>query len=210
MAVARLNGELLHRRRPGFLQVVAADVHRVPQRDPLGAEGDHVDDQALRGLRREDVGAAAQVLLDDVVLGRAAEAAALDALVLGVRDVETEQPCGGRIDGHRRVHVADRYAVEELAHVAEMCDRHPYLADLAARMRVVGVVAGLGRQIERDRQARLALREVGAVELVRGAGGRVSRVRAHHPRPVRHAVHASAGSDHRLQGSTSSITASAR
>ena len=45
-------------------------------------------------------------------------------------------------------------------HVAPVGDRHADLADLAARELVVGVVAGLRRQVERDRQARLALREV--------------------------------------------------
>ena len=50
--------------------------------------------------------------------------------------------------------------------------------------RVVGVVAGLGGQVEGDRQAGLPLGQVGAVELVRGLGRRVARVGAHHPRLV--------------------------
>ena len=54
-----------------------------------------------------------------------------------------------------------------VAHVAEVGDRHADLADLAAGQHVVAVVAGLGRQVEGDREAGLALGEVGAVELVR-------------------------------------------
>ena len=57
-----------------------------------------------------------------------------------------------------------------VAHVALVRDGHADLADLAARELVVGVVAGLGRQVERDRQARLALGQVRAVQLVRGLG----------------------------------------
>jgi hypothetical protein len=58
---------------------------------------------------------------------------------------------------------------KQLAHVAEVRDRHADLADLAGgELGCVGVVAGLGRQVEGDRQAGLALGEVGAVELVGG------------------------------------------
>ena len=49
---------------------------------------------------------------------------------------------------------------------------------------VVGVVAGLGREVERDREAGLALLEVLAVEGVRLLGGGMPGVGAHHPRPV--------------------------
>ena len=66
-------GELLHRRRPRLLQVVGADVHRVPLRHLRGGEGDDVADQPQRRRRREHVGAAGEVLLDDVVLGGAGQ-----------------------------------------------------------------------------------------------------------------------------------------
>ena len=48
----------------------------------------------------------------------------------------------------------------------------------------IGVVAGLGGQVEGDREAGLSLGEVLAVELVGAAGVRVARVGAHHPGPV--------------------------
>ena len=53
------------------------------------------------------------------------------ALVLGVGDVEAEEPRRRRVDRHRRVHLADGDAVEQLAHVAEVRHRHADLADLA-------------------------------------------------------------------------------
>ena len=43
----------------------------------------------------------------------------------------------------------------------------PDLADLALGERMVGVVAGLGRQIEGDRKAGLALGEIFPIERVR-------------------------------------------
>ena len=58
----------------------------------------------------------------------------------------------------------DRDAVEQLAHVAEVVDGHADLADLAARLRRVGVVADLRGQVEGDRQAGLPLGQVGAVQ----------------------------------------------
>ena len=61
----------------------------------------------------------------------------------------------------------DRDLVEQLAHVAQVHDGDANLADLAPGQRVVGVVARLGREVERDRQAGLAFGQVRAVELVR-------------------------------------------
>ena len=63
-------------------------------------------------------------------------------------------------------------------------DRDADLADLAAGELVVGVVAGLGRQVEGDREAGLALGQVAPVERV-GLGRRgVPGVRAHDPGAV--------------------------
>ncbi len=107
-----------------------------------------------------------------------------DALLLGGDDVERQQPRGGRVDRHRRVHLAERDAVHQRGHVAAVGDRDADLADLAARELVVGVIARLRGQVERHRQARLALFEVAPVELVGGLRRRVTRVRAHHPGPV--------------------------
>ncbi len=144
-------------------------------------------DQPQRVLRREDVGPPREVLLDDVVLGRPGELAGdlggIEAGVLLLRGhlVHRQQPHRGGVDRHRRVHVGQRDLVEEPAHLAEVRHGHADLADLAAGQRAVRVVAGLGRQVEGDRQAGLALREVGAVERVGRRGGGVPGVRAHHP-----------------------------
>ena len=112
------------------------------------------------------------------------ERVALDAVLLGDRRVEGEQPGRGGVDRHRRVHLVERDAVEQGVHVALVGDRDADLADLAAGELVVGVVAGLGGQVEGDREAGLALGQVLAVELVGAAGVGVPGVGAHHPRPV--------------------------
>ena len=104
-------GDLLHRRGPGLLQVVGADVDRVPLRHVLHRVGDHVRDQPHGRAGRERVGAAGQVLLEDVVLRRALERFFVDALLLGHDDVERQQPGGGGVDRHRRVHHVERDVV---------------------------------------------------------------------------------------------------
>ena len=102
---------------------------------------------------------------------------AVDAVLLGDRDVEAEQPGGGGVDRHRGVHLVERDAVEQRVHVALVGDRDADLADLAAGEGVVGVIAGLRRQVEGDREAGLALGEVAPVELVRAPGVGVARRR---------------------------------
>ena len=173
--------ELLHRRRAGLLQVIAAHVRRIPLRQVRDAVLVGLRDQIERRLGREDVRAAREVLLDDVVLGRAAQAGLGHAAFARERDVEREQPHRGAVDRHRRVHLLERDAVEQHVHVVERHDRHADLADLGPRERMIGVVAALGRQIERDRQPGLPRREVPAVQLVRRARARVPRVGAKDP-----------------------------
>ena len=182
--VGEREGKLLHRRGARFLQVIAADVHRVPLGNFAIGEADRVGGQPERRLGREDVGPAREVLLDDVVLGRALQLGALDALSFGGRDIKSEQPRRRRVDGHRRVHAVERDAVEQGPHVAEMADRHADLADLALGQRVIGVVAGLGRQIEGDREPGLTAAQVGAVELVRFGRGRMAGIGADQPGSV--------------------------
>ena len=174
-------GQLLRRRRSRLLQMVGADIGRVPFRHLARGVDDHVLDQPQRRRRREDVGPAREILFQNVVLHRAGKLGLVGALLLGERRIEREQPGGGGVDGHRGVHLGQRDALEQAAHVAEMGDRHADLADLAARQRMVGIVAGLGRQIEGDRKSGLALGEVAPVKLVGGGRRRMSRIGAEQP-----------------------------
>jgi hypothetical protein len=149
--------------------------------DVIDGVGDDLAREAHRGLRREDEGPAREVFLDDVVLGRAAELRGGAALALGGRDVEGEQPGRGRVDRHRRVHLLEGDVLEEQGHVVDVADRDADLADLAAGQEMVRVVAGLGREIEGDGEARLPLREVAAVEGVARPGRGMARVGPEEP-----------------------------
>ena len=102
--------ELLHRGRARLADVVAGDRDRVPRRHPLGAVREEVGRDPHRRPRREDVVPARDVLLEDVVLHRAAQLVAGDALLLGDELVEQEQERRGRVDRHRRRDLAERNA----------------------------------------------------------------------------------------------------
>ena len=105
--------DLLDRRRARFLQVVRADVDRVPLRHVTHRVAHEVDGEPARRLGAEDVRAARQVLLHDVVLRGAREQRRVDAALLGQREVHAEQPHRGRVDRHRRVHLVERDALEQ-------------------------------------------------------------------------------------------------
>jgi hypothetical protein len=80
-------GQFLFRCGPRLLQVVAADVHRVPLRQMRAGIGGDIGDEPKRGFGRQDVGAARQVFLDDVVLHRPLQGGDHGALFFGHRDV---------------------------------------------------------------------------------------------------------------------------
>ena len=176
--------QFLHRRRTGLLQMVRADVVGIPFRDFADGEGDNVAGQFQRRLGRKDIGAAGEVFLDDVVLHRALQDLAVGALPFRRRDVQRQEPRRRRVDRHRGIHVGQRNTVEQRFHIAEMADRHPDLTDLALSERVVGIVTGLRRQVESDRQAGLPARQIGAVQLVRRARRGMARISPENPRSV--------------------------
>src|SRR5439155_10371469 len=75
----------------------------------------------------------------------------------------------------------ERQSVEEEAHVVEGRDRDPDPADLAPRKRRVAVVPHLRRQIERDAQSFVAVREEVLESLVRLLRRPEARVLPHRP-----------------------------
>ena len=68
--------------------------------------------------------------------------------------------------------------------MSEVRDGHADLANLATRHLVVRVITRLGGQVERDRQAGLALGQVGAVELVGCRSSGMAGIGPHHPRAI--------------------------
>ena len=183
--VGEREAELLHRRRAGFLHVIAGDRDRVELRHVLRRVLDDVGDDAHAGFGRIDVGVAHHELFEDVVLDRARELLGRDSLLLRRDDVAGQHRQHRAVHGHRHGHLVERDAVEEDLHVFDGVDRDTGLADVADDARVVGVVSAVRRQVERDRHSRLTALEVLPVERVRLFRGRETRVLANRPRSVR-------------------------
>ena len=192
--------ELLHRVRPGLADVIAGDRDGVPARKCGAAVLEDVGDQTQRRARREDVGPAGDVLLQDVVLDRPAEAIEPRALLLGHGDVHREEDRRGRVDRHRRRHLFERDPVEEPFEIGERGDRDADLPHLPGDPRIVRVVAHLGREIERHREPGLAVGKEVAIAGVRFLGRAEAGVLPHRPEapPVHRRLHAAG--ERRLTG----------
>ena len=180
-AVGNRKGDFLGSRRAGFADMVARDGNGVPLRYVLRAVSEDVGDEAHGRARREDVGAASRILLEDIILNRARELVCGHALLLGNGDVHRQKHGSRGVDRHGRRDLAEIDLVEEGLHVSERIDRHADLADLAFGNRIIGVVADLRRQIESAREARRARFNQHAVTLVGLFGCGEAGVHAHRP-----------------------------
>jgi hypothetical protein len=105
-----------------------------------------------------------------------------DALFFGGDDVERHDRQHRAVHGHRDRHLIQRNAAEQDFHVEDRVDRHARLADIADHARMVGVVAAMGGEIERNRQTLLTRGQIAAIEGVGFLGGGEARVLAHRPR----------------------------
>ena len=115
-----------------------------------GTVAEDVGHQAHRGRRWEDVGAASDILLEDIVLHRAAQNLWIHALLARHGDHHRQQDARRCVDRHADADPIQGYAVEQRLHVGQRGDRHAHAAHLAQRQRVVRIVADLRRQVEGD------------------------------------------------------------
>ena len=165
-AVGQRIGELEVLRRAGFLHVIAGDRDRIVFRHLLRGVGKDVGDDPHRGRRRIDVGVAHHELFQNVVLNGAREFFRRHALFLGGRDEQRQDRQHRAVHGHRHAHLVERDAGEQRAHVVDRIDRDAGHADVAGDARMIAVVAAMGGEIERDREALLPGGEVAAIERV--------------------------------------------
>jgi hypothetical protein len=163
---------------------VTGDRDRVPVRNVRRAVLEDVGDDPHRRTGRIHVGAAGDVLLEQVVLDRATDVRARHTVLLGDELVHQEEDRGRRVDRHRRRDLVERQVGEQQPHVGHRVDRDTDLADLALRPAVVGVVPHLRRQIERTGQAGLTGIEQELEALVGRLGVTEARVLAHRPEPT--------------------------
>jgi hypothetical protein len=186
-AVGNGEGDLLHRGGAGLADVIAADADGVPLRHVGAAVLEDVGDDPHARPRWIHIGAAGDVLLEDVVLDGAADRRGGHPLLLSHQLVQQQQDCGGGVDRHARAHGVERQAGQEHSHVGDRVDGHADLAHLALGAWVVAVVAHLRRQVEGTAQPGLAGRQQELEPLVRGLCRAEARVLAHRPQPA--AIH---------------------
>jgi hypothetical protein len=114
-------------------------------------------------------------------LDGAGELLAGHTLLLRGRDVERQQDGRGAVDGEAGADLVQRDAVEEHLGIGERVDSDSDAADLLPVLRVIGVVATLGWQVQRDREPRTALIQEVSIALVRLLGGPESRILPERP-----------------------------
>ena len=183
LAVGDGEGQLLHRRRPGLVHVIAGDRNAVEFRHVGAGIGDDVRHDPHRWFGRIDIGVADHELLEDVVLDGPVELLGGNALLLPGDDEEGQDRDHRAVHRHRNRHLIERNAVEQDLHVLDRVDRHAGLADIADHARVIAVIAAVRGEIEGDRQALLPGSEIAAVEGVRFLGGRETRILPDRPGP---------------------------
>ncbi len=116
-AVGERESHFLHGGRAGLADVVARDGDGVPVGDFFGTIREYVRDQTHGRRGREDIGAAGNVFLQDVVLDGAAQLRHVRALAFGDGDVHGQQYGRRGVDGHRGGNFVERNLVKELGHV---------------------------------------------------------------------------------------------
>ena len=149
-SVGDCEGDFLDGAAAGFADVISADRYGVPSGQMPGAVEKEVGHQTHGGRGREDVGAAGDVLLEDVVLYCAAQFLRGYALLAGDGNNHCQEDRSRRVDRHADADFIQGDATEKRAHVLQAADGDAYFAHFALGEVVVGVIADLGGEIEGD------------------------------------------------------------
>ena len=184
-AVGQRVGQLQIGCGTGLLDVVAGDRDRVELRHLGAGVAEDVGDDPHRRLRRIDVGVADHELLEDVVLDGPGQLLRRHALLLGGHHVQREDRQHRAVHRHRHATLADRSMPSNSWRMSRMESiATPAIPTSPCTRGMVGVVAAVGGQVERHRQALLARGQIAAVERVGVRGGGEAGVLADGPRLV--------------------------
>ena len=151
-AVRERVGGLLHGRRAGLGDVIAADRNGIPARHFLHRVFDHVGEESERGFEWKNDFVLRLHFLEDVGLDRAAELAGDFRAEAAARggDIHREDDRRGTVDGHRggEIRRAERETIEEALHVLDRVDGHAAFADLAEHSVSIAVESVQRRPVE--------------------------------------------------------------
>ncbi len=172
------------RRAAGVAHVRARNRNRIEARRHFVRVQDRIGDQTHGRPDRKDPRAARDVLFEDVVLDRAGQLVARDAVLVSARHVHRVDHRRRAVDRERRRNPAEVDPLKQQLHLGEIRQRHADLADFGARHRLVRVEAALGRQIERHRKPGLALLQQKTIAFVRFFRRAEAGVLPHRPEPA--------------------------
>ena len=158
--------ELDVRRSARFLHVVAGNRDAVELRHVVRGVLEDIADDAHGHIRRINVSVAHHELFEDIVLDRAGHDRLVDALLDTGLDEERKDRQHGAVHRHRNGHLIERNAAEQDVHVEHRANGNARFTDVAEDARIVGVVAAMGRQVERDGKTFLTGGQVAAIERV--------------------------------------------
>ena len=112
--------------------MIGTDVHRVPFWQIFTGVGCNICDHPQGWFWRANIGAPAQIFLDDIVLYGALQGGGVCPLLLGCRDIQRQQPGRCGVDGHRGVHLIHWDISKQRAHVAQVANWNADLAHFTA------------------------------------------------------------------------------
>ena len=147
-AVGQRVGKLLDGVGTCFSDVVAADGYCVPSGGLLCAELHRVHHEVDALVDRKQPLLLGDVLLENVVLRRAAKAVQGNSALLGHGEIHCQQNGRGAVDRHGHGNLVDWDAFKQVFHVRERVHRRPVPTHLSLADGVVGVAPHEGRQIE--------------------------------------------------------------
>ena len=161
--------------------MIAADGNGVPLGHIFLAEGDGVRNQPHARGRGVNVSPPGDVFLQNIVLHRPPERIEGNSPLLRRCQIKTKQYRRGSVYRHRGGNPIEGQSFQEHLHVLERADGNANFAHFAKGEGMIGVKAYLRGQVERHREALLAMLEQVMKTLVRFAGGAESGVLAHRP-----------------------------
>ena len=118
-AVRQGKRELLHGGSASLANVITRNRYRIPMRRVFAAPLEHVDNDLECGFGRVHPSMLCHVLLENVVLHRAADLRNIDALFFGGCHVEAKQQRRRSVDRHRGRDLIERDPVEQHLHISE-------------------------------------------------------------------------------------------
>ena len=127
--IGKREGDFLDWGSAGFTDMIGADTDGIPLGDVPGAVREGIRNEAHGRARREDVCAAGDVLLQDIVLDGAAQHFGPDSLFFRHGHVHGEQYGCRTVDGHGGGNLVQGDAFEESFHIGQGVNGDTDLAD---------------------------------------------------------------------------------